>query len=646
MTTQPPASENGAPRGEANGKHEGTPPEREGDSGRRAVSPPDVLFHGVTDRERARIQRMGRIVPRRRFVELVQSEREARRRVHQRGKENPVVLFVDARRAVRDGVEFFRGRHGTFLTRRIDRRYILNAWHGFRRARSAGAVVIARGEGEPRVAMLEVQRKAGLSWEFPKGGYEPGENAETTAVREAHEELGLNCELTISGWLGTIHFGFYDQDGRPCMKSVSFLRVEAHGDDLSLHPENAEGIVRGEWVPLREVPSRLSHRNMDRVIARVFEIERREEAEAQGGVRAGVSSPDDLDVDVGEGEEEKRNHRDTEDTEIGGDENSDRKKEAEAGADVDSDYAVMARAAGIVDLSTRGKIAVTGSERVSWLNGMVTNDVAKLAPGESCRAFAMTVKGRLAADLRVHMRDDAVFLEMEPGFAGPTIAALDRLLISEDAALRDVTDRYALFTVQGPRANDVKPPPIGFVTRIARTVWGGFDLWVRADERDAAARALTEAVATVDGGWASIDALEVARIEAGEPRQGVDMNEETFVLDLGRWSAISTSKGCYVGQEVVARVDAHGHVNRSLVGLVLSGGEAPKPHAEITVNDVVVGHTLSGALSPALKAPVALALVHRAHANPETIVVIREQTGSREARVVKLPFVNPRTEGL
>ena len=316
--------------------------------------------------------------------------------------------------------------------------------------------------------------------------------------------------------------------------------------------------------------------------------------------------------------------------------------EAVAEAGPGADYAVMARAVGLVDLSTRGKIAVTGSERVSWVNGMVSNDVAKLAPGESCRAFAMTVKGRLVADLRVHVREDVVLLETEPGLAAPTIAALDRLLISEDAALTDVTHRYALFAVQGPRANEVVvPPSSGFVTRVGRTVWGGFDVWVPVDEREAFGRALTEAVSTVGGGGVSPEALDVARIESGDPRQGADMDAETFVLDLGLGSAISTAKGCYVGQEVVARVDAQGHVNRSLVGLVLTGSVAPPSRAEIIAGGDIAGHTLSSTVSPALLAPIALAIVRRAHSAPGTVVVVRDASGEREARVVSLPFVKP-----
>lgn len=309
------------------------------------------------------------------------------------------------------------------------------------------------------------------------------------------------------------------------------------------------------------------------------------------------------------------------------------------------DPAGEARAArigcGLVDRSGRGKLCVAGADRVTFLQGMVTNDVNALAPGGGCYAAILTPKGKLVTDLRLGLREDEVLLDVEADRTAVAREFLERHVISEDVTIEDVSARFALFGVYGPSAATVIEAALArrpdgtaehrhqawtacgtTVTAIAARATGdeGFDLLVPSAVAANVFEALVERGAAPGLrpiGW---DALEILRVEAGIPRYGADMDEDTILLEAGiEDRAVSFAKGCYVGQEVIARATYRGHVNRRLVGLSFDGLGLPDRGAELFAPDAsgaVVGRITSAASSPALDRVVGLGYVRREHADP------------------------------
>jgi folate-binding protein YgfZ len=311
-------------------------------------------------------------------------------------------------------------------------------------------------------------------------------------------------------------------------------------------------------------------------------------------------------------------------------------------------------AAFYVDRSERGRLRLRGRDRQSFLQGMVSNDVAGLKPGQGCYAFLLDATGHVLADVRVLCVEDHLLLDVEPG-AAPTIAQLlDRYLITEDCKIEDVTGETAQALVGGRNAPAVlaqlgvsgaeswqegQNAPARMARTLAlvaatRLVPGpAFDIYVAADAlpelvmelRAAGAAEITEA------------ALDAFRVEAGVPRGGADLTEKILAPETGQGArAISTSKGCYVGQEIVARIDARGHTNRTFAGFLIEGETVPASGEKITAEDgKEAGWITSAVLSPTLDRPIALGYLRHEHAAPGTPVRI----GAVGATVAALPLV-------
>jgi folate-binding protein YgfZ len=322
-------------------------------------------------------------------------------------------------------------------------------------------------------------------------------------------------------------------------------------------------------------------------------------------------------------------------------------------------YDAARHRAAFLDRSQRGRIVVSGSERASYLQGLMTNDIVALKAGEGCYSAYLTAQGRMIADLHVYELGDVILLMMTGGAKDAVLAKLDQFIFSEDVQLGDVTATFAQMAVVGPDAARVVASIVGgiaeealrgmpvhgnargewsgaaaIVTRIADTGEAGFDLYVERAQADALKAALAAA------GAVALDeaTAEAVRIESGMPLFGRDMDEETIPLEAGIESrAISFTKGCYVGQEVIIRVlhRGHGRVARKLVGLTLDGDMVPDAGATIRSGDREIGQITSAAASPALKRPIALGYVHRDFLEPETKVSV----GDQAATVTALPFV-------
>ena len=322
-------------------------------------------------------------------------------------------------------------------------------------------------------------------------------------------------------------------------------------------------------------------------------------------------------------------------------------------------YDAARRRAAFLDRSDRGRIVVSGSERASYLQGLLTNDIVALKAGQGCYTAYLTAQGRMIADLYAYELGDVMLLTMTGGVKDGVMAKLDQFIFSEDVQLGDVTGTFAQIAIVGPGAAATvtsivsgaseaalrEMPEHGnargqwaggaaIVTRVTDTGEPGFDLFVEHAQAGALKAALLAA------GVVELDEVNAAavRVESGMPLFGRDMDGETIPLEAGIESrAISFTKGCYVGQEVIIRVlhRGHGRVARKLVGLTLDGDRVPEAGAAIRSGDREIGHVTSSAASPALQRPIALGYVHRDFLEPGTEVSV----GDQRATVTALPFV-------
>lgn len=327
-----------------------------------------------------------------------------------------------------------------------------------------------------------------------------------------------------------------------------------------------------------------------------------------------------------------------------------------------SEYETVRHAAGLIDRSSQGKIVLSGRDRASFLHALLTNDIAALEPGTGCYAAYLTPQGRMIADMRVVELGDRILLDVVPSVAASLTDRFNTLIFSEDVQVTDVTADLAELGVHGPGAVEVLAEAVGVsaAESSARQQYGSlrktFDnaevIVVRDDYLGepgfdvSVARAEAEHLQTkiVAAGALDIGAstAEILRVEAGRPLFGVDMNTETIPLEAGiEERAISFTKGCYVGQEVIIRVlhRGHGRIARKLVGLIIRGAEIPAANDLIFIQagEQRIGEVTSAVQSPALGA-IALGYVRRDHTAPGTQVGIAHGPLRLDAKVSALPF--------
>ena len=295
--------------------------------------------------------------------------------------------------------------------------------------------------------------------------------------------------------------------------------------------------------------------------------------------------------------------------------------------DMAAEYRAVREGAGVIDRSCRGKVRITGNDRMRFLHGMVTNTVTGLTEGAGNCAAITDVRGNTLTDVWIHNVGDALWLETEPGYEKKLCETLNRYLIADDVVLSDETDAYGIIGLQGSQTKAVLFRVLGEVPDMpehhtTRRAFNGIPVWITArslfglpgcDLRIAseAFRALWDAMVhtgCTPVGWQAAEAL---RIEAGVPRYGADVDESVAPLEAGLLHAIDFNKGCYIGQEVIAKMHFRGKPRRYLVRLQIAGQIPPAVGAELRVGDQVVGHVTSSAFSPGRSGPVALARVRR-----------------------------------
>jgi folate-binding protein YgfZ len=305
-------------------------------------------------------------------------------------------------------------------------------------------------------------------------------------------------------------------------------------------------------------------------------------------------------------------------------------------------YAAMTEGIALVDRSESGKLALTGPEAKAFLNGQVSNEIEALEPGTGCYAALLTPKGKMLSDLRVldiGPPTHELLLLCERSALQSLFDALRRFKIGFDAELHKRTLQRGLLSLIGPRADEVVGAHVpreehgnvrAEIGVLVRTDVG-VDVICDREDTDRARAVL------IDAGAVEIDetAAEVLRVERGRPRYGVDLDDSVIPQEAGlNERAVSFTKGCYVGQETVARLHGRGKPNRHLRGLRL--GEQVQPGTELRLGEREVGRLTSVATSPRF-GPVGLAIVRR-EAQPGDVL----DAGGVAAEVVDLPFAQER----
>jgi folate-binding protein YgfZ len=325
---------------------------------------------------------------------------------------------------------------------------------------------------------------------------------------------------------------------------------------------------------------------------------------------------------------------------------------------VDEEVLAVRRSAGLFEHPHRGLLEVGGSDARRWLNGMVTNDVASLAEGperSGCPALVLTHRGRIVADVQVLRVPEGFWLETA-AMTRDLADRLSKLVIADDVRLTDRSADFARFGLEGPASRAVLERACGALPalapdawleaslagrtlRIARFGWSGEDAYQLFAPCDGAAAVREHLLASLPESarrLVSQEALEVLRIEAGRPRLAAELSEEVLPPEARLENAVSYTKGCYIGQEIVARLRSRGHVNHLLVGLRFAGGELPERGARVCAGEREVGEITSIARSPHAGA-IALGFVRAGFEAPGTLLDVV----GLPAKVAALPLVAP-----
>jgi folate-binding protein YgfZ len=337
------------------------------------------------------------------------------------------------------------------------------------------------------------------------------------------------------------------------------------------------------------------------------------------------------------------------------------------------EYRALHEGAALLDRTAeRGRLELRGADRLAYLHGLLTNDIATLSAGAGCYAALLTPQGRMISDMRVSSLRERVIIDLPAATSEGVRQRLSDFIFSEDVEVQDIGAAVAQWGLYGPAAAEMaasvfdsgaedpgglSSAPLNgnvertFLDRPAILIRsddfgvGGFEILIDASQSDSLQQAL------LDAGARRIDAAtaDVARVEAGRPVFGRDMDATTIPLEAGiEDRAISLTKGCYVGQEIIIRVlhRGQGRVAKRLVGMVGAAGDGPLlPGMRLESGGREVGALTSAVDSPRLKRPIALGYVHRDFSEPGHVLEVRHGNDpARSVTVVTMPFIQPKGE--
>lgn len=298
-------------------------------------------------------------------------------------------------------------------------------------------------------------------------------------------------------------------------------------------------------------------------------------------------------------------------------------------------YEALGESAAWLDLSGRGKIRVTGEDRVRLLHAMLSNDVQGLAPGQGNYHFLLNAQGRIQADANLYVFPGHILLDCEPPLTGRVFEHLDKYIIADDVQLENITETMATIAVEGPRAEEIAAvsapaDPNAHIEAggmiVARTsATGQPGLWFFLDPA-----CKGELIARLEGAGAvaaTAEQARVVRVENGRPRCGEDFGDTTLPQETQQFRALHFTKGCYLGQEIVERIRSRGQVHRLLVKLGIEGADPPAPDTPILAEGKEIGRLTSPVYSPRLGRSLGLGIIRREFAEPGTALGIAGRPG-------------------
>jgi len=320
--------------------------------------------------------------------------------------------------------------------------------------------------------------------------------------------------------------------------------------------------------------------------------------------------------------------------------------------------AVRESGAGLIDLSARGRILVSGSDAQMFLNGLITNDMKTLARNSWMPAAFVNVQGRLIAAVRVLHREDGYLIDTEGATRDSVIKLLERFTLAGDFRVTDLSSELTTLSLQGSKAAEVIASVFGTessgishyevsnprldndqpitVIRATNTAEDGFDLFVdTADAQRLSNLLIAAGITQIDE-----EVAETLRIEAGIPRFGLDMDETTIISETNLEDAVSDTKGCYIGQEIIVRIKHRGHVAKKLTGIVFENSHQVEKEAKIfSVDDQEIGRVTSTAFSPRLNRTIAIGYVKYDYLAGGTNVRVSVGDAEVKGAVAELPFI-------
>jgi folate-binding protein YgfZ len=319
--------------------------------------------------------------------------------------------------------------------------------------------------------------------------------------------------------------------------------------------------------------------------------------------------------------------------------------------DPQAEFAALRERCGVYDLGYRAKISLTGGDRVRWLNGMVTNNVRDLAPGQGVYAFLLNPQGHILGDLFAYHRGESIVVDTDRSQLEKMLATFDHYIIMDDVEVKDLSAEVTALGIGGPKAPEILASA-GFAVpemsalQIGSISWNGVDCTlVRTDDTQhpayeiwlapAAVRQLWEALVAAGATPVGAQALELQRIVTGVPRYGVDVRERDLPQETEQARALNFNKGCYVGQEIVERIRSRGAVHRMFTGFVADA--VVEPGSKVLAGEKQVGEITSTARVRMANADriIALGYIRREVGTPGREVII----DAVKARVTALPIV-------
>ncbi|MGO8733638.1 MAG: aminomethyltransferase family protein [Terriglobia bacterium] len=319
-----------------------------------------------------------------------------------------------------------------------------------------------------------------------------------------------------------------------------------------------------------------------------------------------------------------------------------------------AEHKAVREASGLSDFSFRGKFAMKGRDHVKFLHRMVSNDIKRLAPGQGTYATLLNPQGHILVDMRLYCAGDRFFVDTDADLRDKALLGLQRYVIGDQVEFEPL-DLYVL-AFQGPRSRPLLEKTLhvdlpamqefdhfatnyaGYPVRVvcaSSTGEEGYEVWAGAKGLLAVWGAACGQAPTYGMLPCGTQALETLRIEAGIPRYGQELGEDTIPNEAGLWNALSFTKGCYVGQEIVERARSRGHVNWKLTGLVVESAVPPPPGEKLVREGREIGEVTSSCVSPTLLKTIALAYLRHEVSEPGTKL---EFPSGAAAEVVALPF--------